>query len=145
MTTDDPFARRLQQRAEAGIHRLPAAAARALEAAARPLGYAVFHVDLEGCADKAALLARMAAALEFPEWFGHNWDALGDCLGDMSWRPAPGYLVFLDHAGRLPAGAVADFATALEVCADAARELAQAGRPMWIVIDAAPSGDPPRP
>jgi len=143
MTSDAQLARRLQQPAEAGIHRLPPGDARATAAAAQALGYAVFHVDMDGCADKAALLARIAAALRFPDWFGHNWDALADCLGDMSWRPATGYVIFLDHADRLPAGAVADFAIALDVCADAARELAREGRPMWIVVAA--GGGPPSP
>jgi RNAse (barnase) inhibitor barstar len=143
MTSDAQLARRLQQPAEAGIHRLPPGDAQATAAAAQALGYAVFHVDMDACADKAALLARIAAALRFPDWFGHNWDALADCLGDMSWRPATGYVIFLDHADRLPAGAVADFAIALDVCADVARELAREGRLMWIVV--AGGGGPPSP
>jgi hypothetical protein len=35
---------------------------------------------------KEAILAAMSASLEFPEWFGGNWDALEDCLTDLSWR-----------------------------------------------------------
>ncbi|MEV4872296.1 barstar family protein [Streptomyces syringium] len=40
---------------------------------------------LDGVTDKAAFLDRCAADLDFPEWFGHNWDALADCLMDLSW------------------------------------------------------------
>ena len=29
----------------------------------------------------------IAAALSFPEWFGHNLDALYDSLTDLSWLP----------------------------------------------------------
>ncbi len=35
----------------------------------------------------------IAKALGFPGWFGGNWDALEDCLGDLSWREAPHRLV----------------------------------------------------
>jgi len=47
-------------------------------------------------ADKAALLDNMASALGFPHWFGHNWDALEDCLTDLSWRDAPGYVLLIE-------------------------------------------------
>lgn len=47
-------------------------------------------------ADKAALLNNMACALGFPDWFGHNWDALEDCLTDLSWRDAAGYVLLIE-------------------------------------------------
>jgi RNAse (barnase) inhibitor barstar len=47
-------------------------------------------------ADKAALLNNLASALGFPEWFGHNWDALEDCLTDLSWRNAPGHVLLIE-------------------------------------------------
>jgi hypothetical protein len=47
-------------------------------------------------ADKAALLDNMASALGFPAWFGRNWDALEDCLTDLSWREAPGHVLLIE-------------------------------------------------
>ncbi len=47
-------------------------------------------------ADKARLLENMASALGFPDWFGHNWDALEDCLTDLSWRDAAGYVLLIE-------------------------------------------------
>ncbi|RKN42533.1 hypothetical protein D7294_13900 [Streptomyces hoynatensis] len=46
-------------------------------------------LDAAGVTGKAAFLARCAAALGLPAWFGHNWDALHDCLTDLSWWEAP--------------------------------------------------------
>src|SRR5699024_7231387 len=45
------------------------------------------RIELSGTTDKSEILTRIASALIFPDWFGHNWDALADCLGDLSWLP----------------------------------------------------------
>lgn len=58
-------------------------------------GLEYIEVDLKGVGGKTALLRWLAAALNFPITFGMNWDALNDCLADMSWRPAPGYAIVL--------------------------------------------------
>ena len=38
-------------------------------------------------ASKAQLLAGIATALHFPDYFGHNLDALYEFLSDLSWLP----------------------------------------------------------
>lgn len=35
--------------------------------------------------DKCTLLESLATTLAFPPYFGHNWDALFECLRDFSW------------------------------------------------------------
>ena len=55
---------------------------------------------------KATTLAdfynEMSAALQFPLYFGGNWDALADCLGDPSGLEAEhGMVVVISDAGRL--------------------------------------------
>src|SRR5437879_4658259 len=48
----------------------------------------VVTLDLDGVADKAGLMEACVRALELPDWFGRNWDALADSLGDSSVWPA---------------------------------------------------------
>ena len=60
-------------------------------------GWRFFLVDGADAHDKASFLRAMAAAFDFPDWFGNNWDALADCLNDLSWAPAPGYVLLFDH------------------------------------------------
>ncbi|MFE9451479.1 barstar family protein [Streptomyces sp. NPDC006739] len=50
-------------------------------------GRHVVTLDLDGVTDKAGLMARCVRALELPEWFGRNWDALADSLSDLSVWP----------------------------------------------------------
>jgi hypothetical protein len=38
-----------------------------------------------GICSKNDLLAALASAGRFPDYFGGNWDALQDCLHDLSW------------------------------------------------------------
>ncbi|WP_079191801.1 barstar family protein [Streptomyces sp. CB00455] len=62
--------------------------------AAEEAGWTVLRLDLRGVAGKAGLMRRCGEAFRLPQWFGGNWDALADALGDLSWLPeAPGRLV----------------------------------------------------
>ncbi len=47
------------------------------------------------------LFAVLAQALKFPDYFGNNWDALDECLGDLEWWPAKGYVLLLSNSGVL--------------------------------------------
>lgn len=44
----------------------------------------VAHVP-SGMTDKPKLLKLLAKELKFPAYFGQNWDALDECLRDLSW------------------------------------------------------------
>ena len=61
----------------------------------------VFEIDGGSVHDKEQLLAAIARELEFPTYFGMNWDALDECLADMSWRPSGGYVLVLRCAEQL--------------------------------------------
>ncbi|APU16931.1 MULTISPECIES: barstar family protein [Actinoalloteichus] len=67
------------------------------------------HVlDGRELADSAEVIDAIARLLGFPETFGHNLDALYDCLTDLSWLEEGEHrLVWVDPAGyadRDPAG-----------------------------------------
>ena len=98
------------------------------------LGHEVVRVDLADCVDAPTLIARFARALHFPDWFGHNWDALADSLGDLSWMPASGYLLLLENASGWRAAAGEDAATLLEILNDAAAIWAAQGVAFWALL-----------
>jgi RNAse (barnase) inhibitor barstar len=108
----------------------------AICALSRSLGFDCTRIELAGCDSKSELLARIAAALDFPSWFGSNWDALFDCLADLAWRPAPGYVLILEHAGELQATEPEVFDTAVAILGDAAVAWHARGVPLRAFVSA---------
>jgi RNAse (barnase) inhibitor barstar len=49
----------------------------------------------------AALFDEISAALQFPIYFGENWDAFHDCLADLSWLRAQAVVLVFTDAGHL--------------------------------------------
>ncbi len=93
----DNLCNRLRDIDEAGLYQLNCTVDD-MRAAAQKAGFAVFEADLGGSRNKGAILATLAQAIRAPEWFGGNWDALADALGDLSWQGAPGYVLLLRDA-----------------------------------------------
>lgn len=103
----------------------------ALIEAANSLSYAVVPIDFGGFVGKDAALDTIASALRFPDWFGGNWDALADCLRDLSWRPADGYLLLLERIEPWRDAEPDAFATLLDILNEAATSWAHAGTAFW--------------
>lgn len=40
-----------------------------------------------------ALFNEFAAALQFPCYFGNNWNAFDECIADLEWLPGDGYVI----------------------------------------------------
>ena len=57
-----------------------------------------FVVPGERAATKRGLLSAMASQLCFPPYFGSNWDALYDCLCDLSWVKARDIVIVFHNA-----------------------------------------------
>ena len=71
------------------------------------------------CKTPATLLAEFARALDFPDYFGHNWDGLEECLTDLEWLPAKGYIVLITDAAHVLSNDDTEYETFLEILCDA--------------------------
>lgn len=119
----------------AGVHHLPHGPIDELLAGATAADCLVVRVDFFGMRDKDEMLAAVGKALRFPEWFGHNWDALADCLTDMGWLPAMGYVIIFDRCDGIHARAEGDFVTLMQVFQDAAQTWREENVPFWCLVD----------
>lgn len=113
---------RLTDASRSGVYR----ATRADEAveAARAVGLDVACIDA-----RHEALDAIAKALDFPGWFGRNWDALEDCLGDLSWRPGAGHVLVFES---FPRGD--ELGVLIDVLRSSAQFWAERARPFFAVL-----------
>ena len=71
------------------------------------------------CQTTDGLLTECARALDFPDYFGHNWDALEECLTDLEWLPAKGYVLLITEAVHVLPNDETEYETFLEILRDA--------------------------
>ena len=84
-----------------------------------PPGFVLKSIKGAKCKTPAALFTEFAKVMELPDYFGHNWDALEECLADLDWMPAKGYVLLLTDAEQILPEDEEDYATLLEVLSDA--------------------------
>ena len=110
---------------------------RKLQAAAKKAGYAFFHIDGKNISRKEQLLNHVATALHFPGDFGHNWDALEECLTDLEWVDAEGYVIYYDHIDSLLTAHPDQFETFVEIVRDAVASWKEDGEAMVVLLSGA--------
>ncbi|MGB5081112.1 MAG: barstar family protein [Burkholderiales bacterium] len=123
----------LKDPAKAGVYHL-SADPRALAGATASAGLMVVYADIGHAHDKTDFLAQLSRSLRFPEWFGGNWDAFADCLKDLSWLQAKGWVVILEKSKHFCGGHGHEFEEAMEIMAEAADHWRAQGKPFWTLI-----------
>jgi hypothetical protein len=113
--------KRLQDASRSGVYR--AASAEEIMDAVRGSKLCVARIRF---GPKEQLLKNIAAALDFPGWFGANWDALEDCLSDLAGQ---GYVLLFEGAG--PGD---DLGILIDVLRSTAESWAARGKPFFAVF-----------
>jgi hypothetical protein len=115
---------RLQDASRSGVYRV----ARTDEVVDAVKGSSLALVRVK-FADKVQLLKNLAVAFGFPDWFGHNWDALEDCLTDLSWRDAPAHVLLIEDAK--PGD---DLGVLTDILRSSAESWAERGKPFFAIF-----------
>jgi len=84
-----------------------------------PPGFVLRVINGKKCSTPAGVFAEFARALGFPDYFGHNWDAMEECLADLEWLPAKGYVLLITDAQAVIPEDEEEYETLLEILSDA--------------------------
>lgn len=90
------------------------------QSALKTRGVSIYNFDLKGLKNKKQLLEEIARLLEFPEYFGNNWDALYECLTDLQWLEFKGITLIFENAKGFEEKHPQDFKTLISVLQSAA-------------------------
>jgi Barstar (barnase inhibitor) len=120
---------RLSDAAKSGVYR--ANRVDAIEDSLRGSKLSFGRIPLHDATEKSALLTRIAASLGFPAWFGQNWDALEDCLTDLSWRQGEGHVLIFEGFQFLPADELGEL---IDVMITVVEFWAERGKPFFAVF-----------
>jgi RNAse (barnase) inhibitor barstar len=92
--------------------------------------FVVARLDETRMTDAAHVFYEFSDALLFPAYFGWNWNALSDCLRDLSWLDADGYLIVIENAPRSLSSTAEDRYTLFRILSRAVHHWASArGQP----------------
>lgn len=69
--------------------------------------------------DDSRLFDELAAALQFPYYFGENWNAVWDCITDLNWLKGASLLIIFDSAQHLLSTSNDDFRILVRQLTDA--------------------------
>jgi RNAse (barnase) inhibitor barstar len=79
----------------------------------------IFRVRGEKSSDKATFLTELSAVLQFPYYFGYNWDATWECITDLYWLKGASFLIIFDSAHHLLSASEDDFQVLLQSLTEA--------------------------
>lgn len=125
-----------------GVYYLQPSRQPGIKTAAEKERLCLLAAEITPHANKDKALAQIGTALNFPIWYGANFDALFDCLTDTDWQPGKGHVILLKGVAELRATDPDDFATLIEVLQAAADTRRESASPFWILIDTPARGVP---
>jgi hypothetical protein len=100
----------------------------------------LFYLDGHEIVDRASLLQQFAKVMQFPEYFGHNWDALEDCLTDLDEDEVDRQIIIIDRLDNFAIANPQQWLTFLDICKSTVKYWQDTNTPMYIML----RGDSPQ-
>ncbi len=116
-----------------------------IEHLASDLDFTFFHLPGSRILSKQDFLKETALVLGFPDYFGHNWDALADCMTDITGGEGSGRVILFDRFDLFAESFPAEFTTAVEIFGESALFLSERGIACFVLLQGKSSAAPKLP
>ncbi len=95
----------------------------------------LFYIDGSNIVDRASLFHQFTTTMQFPEYFGHNWDALEDCLTDLFHEDAVNrQIIILDRLDNFAIDDPHQWSMLLDICRSTVKYWQDTDTPMYILL-----------
>lgn len=98
------------------------------------VGWRGFYIEGQVVTSKEAFLRMAGATMSFPPYYGQNWDAFEECITDLSWVPAKGYLFIYDNVWYFSSNDRPAWQQARAILTDAVNFWAARGIPFYVFL-----------
>lgn len=105
-----------------------------LSSLCKEYGFQFFYINGNKITSKADFFQISAEIMNFPDYFGENWDAFNDCINDLSWLPANGYLLLYTQPDNFAQNAPQEWEIALDIFQEVVEYWAGTDTPMYILL-----------
>lgn len=93
-----------------------------------------FHIDGQAVKTKIDFLCVIAQVMNFPTYFGNNWDAFEECMADLEWCKSQGYVLLYTHPEHFAQHEPAQWTTAIAIFQSTIAHWQKAEVPMYIFL-----------
>lgn len=97
-------------------------------------GFQLFYINGKDITSKAEFLQAAAETMNFPDYFGDNWDAFTDCISDLSWLSAAGYILLYTQPDNFANNDPSEWSIALDVFQEAVEYWRETDTPMYVLF-----------
>ena len=104
------------------------------DALVKQKGSKIFYLDGREICDKPSFLRKIATVMQFPDYFGQNWDALDECITDLDWFSAERYVLIYAQPDVFAKAAPQEWEIAYEILQSAVTYWQATDTPMDILF-----------
>ncbi len=97
-------------------------------------GWRAFYLNGRVMQNKADFLRVASAAMDFPAYFGYNWDSFEECIRDLAWAPSQGYVLIYDRVWQLALPEHKTWQVVRSILTDAVDYWRTTGIPFYVLL-----------